>query len=330
MSLSAAEMRQARAEAADWFARLHKHDVPADDMEEFRLWRKLEGRKEAYDEVNALWKRSEALKADPDIQELMAQALKPPFPQPKPRGRRALGIGLAFAAVALTLGAASYTLLGPKTYSTRIGEQRTVRLADGSTMVLDTNTKALVRLASTRRDIQLIHGEAVFEVAHDASRPFVVTAGETSVRALGTKFDVRREAVGATVTLVRGSVEVRQQSQSGPRVWRLAPNQRVDTAAATATPVAVNAASATSWTTGRLEFHGVTLRAAVAEFNRYERRKIEVEDGPWVDDRVSGVFDVSDTPTFVKSVAELNDLTVSDTGKGVIRLSRSGDGVAVP
>ena len=71
----------------------------------------------------------------------------------------------------------------------------------------------------------------------------------------------------------------------------------------------------------------ILLAQAVAEFNRYERRRIELAQGPWTQDRVSGVFDVDDTETFVRSIAELHDLEVSHPSKSVIRLARAGDGV---
>jgi len=330
MTLSTATTDKARAEAANWFARLNKQDVPAADMEAFRVWRKGPGHKEAYDEVDAFWRRSAALKSDPRIQEAMAAALKSDAPA-KGRlrftTRPVLGLGLALGLMVL-LGAGAYKVFAPHSYSTSVGEQRSVRLADGSTMTLDTASQASVKITAKRRDIRLTKGQALFEVAHDAARPFVVSAGATSVTALGTRFEVRRELQGATVTLVRGAVEVREKAGQASRTWRLAPGQRVATASALARATAVDVASATSWTRGRLEFHDVPLRDAVAEFNRYERRRIQLAPGPWDSNRISGIFNVDDTQTFVDSVAELHDLKVSQSDNGVIRLTRAGDGDA--
>lgn len=327
MSLSTVPTEGAMAEATEWFTRLKKRDVPASDMDAFQAWFNTSGNKEAYDAVDAMWRRSGRLKDDPDIQNLVASALERTKPAPAKKllaSRPVLGFSLALGLMIVLAGAA-YRVLGPQTYRTEIGERRTIRLADGSSMTLDTNSRASVRLTAGRRDIRLVRGQALFEVAHDTARPFVVTAGATSVTALGTRFDVRRDPKGATVTLVRGAVEVREKTQEAPRVWRLSPGQRVVTAQSRA-PVSVDVASATSWTTGRLTFHNVPLRAAVTEFNRYERRRIELEPGPWDEDRVSGAFDVGDTDTFVDSVAQLHDLTVTQSEKGVIRLTRAGDG----
>lgn len=326
MSLSTVPTDQARREATEWFARLNKRDVPLAEMQAWKLWLDGPGNKAAYDEVDAFWRKSEALKDDPDIKAAVANALvRAAPPAAKPR-RRGLAAALAVGVVAAIAG--GYALWAPKVYSTGVGEQRTIQLADGSTVVLDTDSQVAVRLTGARRDIRLGRGQALFDVAHDGRRPFVVTAGATSVTALGTRFDVRREASGATVTLVRGSVEVRQGSAAeAPQVWRLTPGQRVATQASAPRPSPVDVDTATSWASGRLVFHAVPLRAAVAEFNRYERQKIEVADGPVGDELISGVFAVSDSETFVGSVADLHDLAVVRSDKdGTIRLSRAGDG----
>jgi transmembrane sensor len=121
---------------------------------------------------------------------------------------------------------------------------------------------------------------------------------------------------------------VRERPQGGEaRVWRLAPGQRVATQAAAPAPRRVDVDAATSWTTGRLIFHAVPLREAVAEFNRYERQKIEVADTAVGDELITGVFAVGDANTFVGSVADLHDLTIVRADKdGTIRLSRPEGG----
>jgi transmembrane sensor len=332
MSLSTVSSEKARAEAADWFARLNKLDVPYADMQAFKAWLSSPGNKTAYDDVDAFWRQSETVKIDPDIKAVMADVLDRTAPQARPRDVRRGGYGLAFALILLAAAAGGYVIWGPKIYSTGVGEQRTIQLADGSTVVLDTDSQVTVRLTGAKRDIRLARGQALFEVAHDSARPFVVTAGATSVTALGTRFDVRREASGATVTLVRGSVEVRERSNTGAaQVWRLAPGQRVATHATAPTLAAADVDKATSWTSGRLIFQAVPLRAAVAEFNRYERQKIEVADGSVGDELITGVFNVGDADTFVGSVADVHDLAVVRSDKdGSIRLIRAGDGDRTP
>ncbi|MDR6530266.1 transmembrane sensor [Caulobacter rhizosphaerae] len=331
MSLSTVPTDQARREATEWFARLNKLDVPLAEMQAWKAWLDAPGNKAAYDEVDAFWRRSEGLKDDPDIKAAVANALgraTASAPTAPPR-RRGFAVALAVGVVAAIAG--GYALWAPKVYSTGVGEQRTIQLADGSTVVLDTDSQVAVRLTGAQRDIRLGRGQALFDVAHDGRRPFVVTAGAASIKALGTRFDVRREARGAIVTLVRGAVEVRQGGAAEPpQVWRLAPGQRVATQVPAPRPSPVDVDTATSWASGRLVFRAVPLRAAVAEFNRYERHKIEVADGPVGDELISGVFAVGDSDTFVGSMADLHDLTIERSDKdGTIRLTREGDGGGV-
>ncbi|WP_297511008.1 FecR domain-containing protein [uncultured Caulobacter sp.] len=331
MSPSTVPSNQARSEASAWFARLNKRAVPAADMEAFQAWRRLPGNRAAYDEVDAFWRRSQAVHGDSDIQAAISSAHARARSKPRRPAGLVAGLGAAFAlALVVVGGVAGYRLYGPATYETRVGEQRLVRLSDDSTVMLDTDSKVLVRYDRGHRNLELLEGRAMFEVAHDAARPFVVRAGNTSVTALGTRFDVRRADGGAEVTLVRGSVEVREAKGAAPVVWRLSPGQGLSTAAPTPRPVSVDLPTETSWTTGRLVFNRVPLKAAVAEVNRYDRRKIVLDVGPLDAALISGTFDVGDTDTFVSSVAEMNDFVVQRSGDGPIRLARGPAPPATP
>jgi transmembrane sensor len=324
MSLSTTPTDKAREEAADWFARLKRIDVPASDLEAFRLWRKAPGHKEAYDEVDALWRSSPPLLSDPDIEIAVQSALGRLDGKTTPRRSYRLVTGLAFGGVLLiAAGFGANALWGSKSYSTAIGEQRLVQLSDGSSVKLDTQTKLVVRYSSGRRDLELQTGQALFDVAHDPARPFVVKAGETQVTALGTRFDVRRDVDGADVTLVRGSVEVRRSGSTQPQVWRLKPGQALATSTPAAKPRPIDVAAATSWSEGRLVFHAVPLSAAIAEINRYSREKVVLDVESLAPQTISGVFDTGDTETFVSTVADYHDLVVSRSGEREIRLARA-------
>lgn len=334
MSLSPAPTDQAREQAAAWFARLNTRETSSADLQAFRIWRQTPGHKEAYDEAVAFWKESQAFKADPDIQEALALALgqtdKAPASRPAVGVSRPI-IGLSLAAAVLALvGGGAFVFRGAHSYATDVGQQRLVRLADGSTVRLDTNSKVEVRFKAGRRDVRLVRGQAMFHVAHDAARPFVVQADGASVTALGTRFDVKHEAGGVRVTLVQGSVEVRARDGAAPHVWRLQPGQTVATNQPAAIPKPVDMAVATSWTSGRLVFQAAPLATAVAEVNRYNHDQI-VLDGPQIAEAsVSGVFDAGDTETFVDSVAQLHELAVARPEKGVIRLSQARQDNAHP
>lgn len=334
MSLSPAPTDQAREQAADWFARLKTRETSAADLEAFRIWRKAPGHKEAYDDVVAFWTQSEALKSDPDIQDALAAALTradkaPESRSAKPSYRPIVGLGLAAAVIALVAGGA-FILRGSQSYATDVGQQRLVRLADGSTVRLDTNSKIEVRLKAGRRDVRLVRGQALFQVAHDAARPFVVQADGASVTALGTRFDVKHEVGGVRVTLVQGSVEVRAPHGAAPQVWRLQPGQAVSTNQPATTPKPVDVDVATSWTQGRLVFHALPLTQAVAEVNRYSHDRIELVPGPLADRPITAAVNAGDTEAFVAAVAEVHNLKVTRSEKGVIRLSEARTKDAYP
>lgn len=338
MSLSRAPAERARQEAADWFARLKRRDVPTSDLKAFYQWRKGPGNRDAYDEVDALWRRGATLEADPDIQNALREALeRNPAPDDAPSSftrcgplkRSRLMPSLVIAVIAV-LGAYGYLAWGPRNYSTDIGEQRLIRLADGSTIELDTRSKVSVLYSGTRRDIRLTQGQALFDVAHDAARPFVVSVNDASVTALGTRFDVRRQGEELQVTLLRGAVEVRQHSRAPGGVWRLAPGQAISTRPQAGPPKSVDVAAATSWTEGRLIFHAQPLSSAVAEVNRYNHEQIVLDVGTLANQPISGAFYARDGETFVASIAELHDLAVTRPQKGVIRLSQAGPDNARP
>jgi len=112
---------------------------------------------------------------------------------------------MAVAAVAV-LVTGLYFYLTPQRLQTAVGEQRSVVLGDGSLVTLNTSSSIEVHMAKDRRTVKLLAGEALFEVAHDTKRPFDVTTGDATVRAIGTQFNVDRRAASTTVTVVEGRV----------------------------------------------------------------------------------------------------------------------------
>ncbi len=128
------------------------------------------------------------------------------------RGRdpRSGRVRLLAATVVLALAASffAYQRYIADTYSTAIGEQRTITLSDGSTLVLNAKSRVRTRLSEQRRDIDLLEGQAIFRVAHDTLRPFIVHAGNTNITAVGTRFDVYRKETGTIVTVLEGKVAV--------------------------------------------------------------------------------------------------------------------------
>jgi transmembrane sensor len=215
------------------------------------------------------------------------------------------------------------------TYEFTGNERRAVKLADGSTVELDVNTRVAIRMSPERRQVELISGRAFFEVAHDAGRPFSVTASGARTTALGTKFQVKRDDANVEVILAQGSVAIdRGERESTGEAWseRLSPGEQIDIDTATQRrerrTVDVNAAM--SWTRGRHIFRGTPLHTAIDEVNRYADRKIRLGDASLANLPVAGNFVVGDSEVIVDAFAAVLPLRVVNGDRDIILLrSRS-------
>jgi transmembrane sensor len=184
-------------------------------------------------------------------------------------------------------------------YATDYGQHKPVLLADGSTIELNTNTQLRVNRASSGREVVLDQGEVLFAVRHDPDHPFLVRVGTASVRALGTTFSVWRKTDAETVTLVKeGGVRVTEPAYPSKVVLA----QHTATAGPSGVQVtAVEPAKMNrmlSWRKGELAFKGETLAEVVAEFNRYNRTKLKIDDPRIAQQRIGGTFSANDPAGF--------------------------------
>lgn len=301
---------RAAEEAATWHGRLGRSLVSAEELAAFRDWRAVPENAAAYQAVEALWRQSGKLASDPDIAALTQDALDRTRGVAPPKSPPWLPGGLAAVAIALAaIGASATWMNRAPVYATQIGEQRTIRLTDGSVVALDTATRIRVNYRHDTRTLELLDGQALFTVAHDAERPFVVRSGEARVTALGTVFEVRKEAAGARVTLISGVVRVDDTPAPTARRWTLSAGQQVDTVRPQATAHAVDLAAETSWTQGRLLFTDTPLAQAVAEVNRYLEDPIVLQGaGVVFDVEVNGAFNTGDREAFAAAAVDLFDL----------------------
>ena len=239
--------------------------------------------------------------------------------RPAPEGQPWLRTVLAVAAsMVLGLGVLWWSLGSAGDYVTRPGEQQVATLGDGSRIALNTDTRVDVRFDADRRHITLDRGEAMFEVAHDADRPFVVIAGDTRVQALGTVFIVRRTRDEVVVTLIEGEVAVTRED-SGERLaseapMLLHPGERLTEPEAGPTriePASVEAA--TAWRRGQTIFRDTPLGAAVTELNRYGGPQVVIDDPRVAALPISGVF-TTNAPDFAQAAADLHGLDVERKG----------------
>jgi transmembrane sensor len=199
-------------------------------------------------------------------------------------------------------------------YSTGIGEQRSLTLADGSTVTLDTQTRIRVRFSARERDIDLLEGQALFRVAKHDRQPFVVQSERAAVRAVGTEFDVYRQPARVTVTVLEGRVAVTSVQRPADAVLVPAGEQvAVLGSAGTTLPGAVDVAAATAWTQRRLIFESAPLAAVVEEFNRYNTRRLVIEDPRLGGLHVSGVFSSTDPALLVQFLTLQAEIAVRES-----------------
>ena len=195
-------------------------------------------------------------------------------------------------------------------YQTDIGQRSTVTLDDGSSITLNTDSRISVHYEPGLRSIVLERGQALFNVAKDRTRPFVVSAGGRQVTALGTEFDVRVSERMFEVTLLEGRVTVTRERRgaANPAVAivplaELRPGQQF-VALAKAPPQVREAdvKRVVSWRSGQVVFEDERLEDAVAEMNRYSRQQVVLGDDRLASLRISGAFNTGDTGTFVEAL----------------------------
>jgi len=175
-------------------------------------------------------------------------------------------------------------------YRTAVGEQLSVQLSDGSTVLMNTETALSVDFSATRRTVTLHGGEAYFKVAKDAERPFDVETDDGRVRALGTAFEVRQLERDMAVTVYEHAVRV--IFSQGTTIESLREGELVAVNAGRVSPVfPVNLKQTQAWREHRLVFRDVPLMQVVAELNRYRPGKIVIVNQSLKQQRVTGVFD---------------------------------------
>jgi transmembrane sensor len=312
---------QRELEAADWYSRLNKVPIETEELTAFQRWQRDPANLAAYNQVEDLSRAVRAMRDDPALKAAAQEALARPPERAKPAGLsdwRIWGGGLAFAGVVAGALLVQKSLTA-ETYTTRVGEISSLRLDDGSQVRLNTDSKLRIRFTGGQRRVELLRGQAYFEVAHDTARPFVVAAGSAQVRAVGTQFDVRRTGPETRVVLAEGKVAV---SEKDITRWTLTPGQGLTLGASEpARPVSVDVSAATSWRTGRLIFHDQSLADAVAELNRYSKAKIVLSASAPASMKISGAFAAGDLSDFVAAATTAYDMKSRVLAGGDVELS---------
>jgi transmembrane sensor len=317
------------AEAAAW--RVHLFEVGVESSMAFEAWLEASPlHREAWEEVQAPWRHIGEQAAAPELIALRRDALT----RARESARGRVGVrwprvwaGVVAAGLLLVLGV-QWTVRQPEVYRTAFGERRVVMLQDGSRVTLDSGTLLRVSLSTDRRALELVEGQARFDVAHDAMRPFVVSARDRRIVALGTAFTVDLLGSGVVVTLLTGRVSVVRESDAGPSGLLLGRNAKHaeppvslrpgdQLSAAAEAPVAVrrpDLSRVTAWEQGRLVFDDQPLAVVAEQVTRHARDQSVRADPDVADLRLSGVFEAGDVATFVDTVTRYLPVR-ADTGE---------------
>jgi transmembrane sensor len=327
--------------AAEWVDTLKAGD--REDHAAFLEWmRQSTLHVEHYLESEALDRQIQALgrTRGPDLDVLLARIAPDVRPLKreivvvdgrKPRWHRSWPIAAALAVVsigALALFGLRYIASSANRVATAVGEQRNVTLPDGSRMFVNALSHLRIDYTAHRRDIELISGEAVFQVARDPARPFVVHTKTASVRALGTQFNVyQRRDDTALVSVIEGRVQITRlalaRGAAPPKKSDVENLSAGEEAKVTRRRIERRAhpdvAKTVGWREGRLFFDETPLAEMVHEFNRYGGPlQLKLEGGGFERYRFGGVFNANEPDVLVEILERQKDLSVERQPDGVI------------
>ncbi len=247
-----------------------------------------------------------------------------PVPVARPlMSRRTVGVSLLAASAVGAVGLGRVFLRGGDRHETRRGQQSVTRLADGSSIALNTDTRLDVSLEGSKRLVRFIDGEALFTVARDEARPFIVDLGNARVQVLGTAFNIRKRTDVVELTVTHGLVSV--TAANGHRAQVAAGKTtliRPDIVATTELDATV-LRQRVAWQDGYIELNDETLDQAVAEFNRYRDQPILIGDPRIASLAIAGRFGVHDSDAFVSALHASFAITAERTPDGVVVLRKA-------
>lgn len=335
-----AQMRERlEQEAVNWYARMASGDMTTDERAAFESWQQQSlDHAKASRKIARLWHMlPAALVADEltrSTPAVLDSATVIDFASAKPQRSAALkpkrwlenrlgrwSMGLATAASLLVavciLYCGDYLHHPLADYRTLVGEQQTLHLADGSTVYLNTDTAIDVTLTDSERRIELLKGEAEFDVAHDTSRPFRVISGHTTTEALGTKFIVRYAKPEGSVTLLEGKVRTTRQPHHGTNTEQaiLNPGEQIAFNDEALSPIQTPDMNlVTAWRRGRLVMNFVTLETVVAEINRYRSGHVLLLNSELAKRKVHVALDIDHIDDWINALENTLPLHVRHVG----------------
>jgi len=302
-------------DAALWVAR---HLGGPVDATAFSEW--LEGALGRQEKFDAMW----AACADDAVTDALRLHDRPERTAHAPRRPVRTAATFAALAAALAVGVvlawplARFALSPARTYETTAGQVRTLALADGSTVALNGASRIRVKIGGARREVTLERGEALFDVHHDETRPFVVAAGGGRVTVLGTRFDVALNRQSVELEVERGLVRFDKVSDRSTSVLVPAAHQTSLTNGAIAPPAPLDLDAAAAWRTGWLGVSDMRLAEILPRLERWSSKPIVVRNEALLQKRVAGRFRLSDPKAVLDSLGTLGGFDVQETGQAYV------------
>jgi transmembrane sensor len=326
-------------EAADWLAKLDGGDLTGQDRRDLtRFLSRGPEYVEALRSYAALWSDMDVLLNElPDL-----EADKTRKPVPAFLGSRPVFTALA-AMFVVAIGLLLWTAIPieqPQTmetsfHATGIGKQELETFSDGSTAHLNTNSVIEIEYSESARIVRLMRGEALFDVAHDPARPFVVFVGDNLVKAVGTKFVVRLTSESIIVTVSEGQVQLSKRNDAvapasatqEQEVILVSEGQEAEIDEKLAAPelkeIDADALDRKlSWTAGQLIFNDERLEQVILEISRYLPDRIIIDDPELRDIRINGRFEIGETDALLEAIEMAFDLEARRIGDRTIQISR--------
>ncbi|BCM24521.1 FecR family protein [Methyloradius palustris] len=313
--LSPAKKKTLRETAISWFIRLQKLDAEHPDRTKFEAWLMASpSHQQVYLEVEDIWQK---LDSTPQLERLTSALQK------KQQLQRSSKIKTAFTALSIVVLSAA-SLFGYQAWqsqplmqmsaSANIGEVAVKDLNDGSKITMNANTNIDIIYYRNKRLVKLNRGEAIFEVAKDPNRPFVVDSGDAKVTVLGTRFVVNRLNNLVRVSVDHGRVQVESQSQDGNVIGTptILTNGEVAEVLPAQSPQRVSrpASDAFTFQQGIITFNNATLDEISETLSRYRQQPVHIESGLNVKTKVTAIVKARNVEKFLDSLPEVAPVKV--------------------
>lgn len=315
------------AQAEYWFSLMQDAESARRHQANFQRW--LQGntqRQAAYQQLEEMWQAMDAWQQHPQFS-CYVQAAEHAEPRRKLRPLKIL----APAALACSALLVAVLIRQPDSQSYQTGlHKQEVQLADGSHVVLNVQTSIKVSYSDQQRQIDFIRGQAIFSVAKDPARPFVVDFGQGSVTALGTQFEVYKQSSQTLVSLLEGQVKIKSAhsatagAQDNEMIVVNQNEHSVPQVSVSDTHlskvVQSSQAQIEAWKQDRLVFNDTPLALALAEANRYSQSEIKLGEPALADLHISGVFPSNNNSVLLKALEKYYPVRAEKSADGRIIL----------